>query len=126
MQIRKREKLEPGYKCFGQITECIEDKYDLKYFLKNRNSYNVGYLYKIFSNNCSNLKDYVYKKDKNLFYDIVSWTLLEEWITIYVKNKYPNYLNSFSNLYKKIRLKKIYNKYIKQGGLLNGNNQTKN
>lgn len=120
MQIRKKEKLEPEYKCFGRITECIEDKYDLKYFLKNRNLYNIEYLYKIFSKNYSNLKDHVYKKDKTLFYDIVSWTLLEEWINIYVKNQYPNYLNSFSDLYKKIRLKKIYNKYIKQGGLANG------
>lgn len=118
MQIRKREKLEPQYDCFGWITESIEDKYDLKYFLLNRNQYEIKYLYILLDGKeYKRLEDYIYSHDKKLYYDIISWSLFKEWINIYINNKYPNYLNSFSNLYTKIRLKKIYKKYIKQGGL---------
>lgn len=111
LNVRRREKLEPEYKCFGNDTNDLESKYDLKYFLLNRDKYSINYLYKILSNKYSNLENYIYKINKNLYYDIVSWTLFKEWINIYVKNIYPNYDSNFVKDYKIIRTKKIYKNY---------------
>ena len=111
LSVRHREKLEPEYKCFGS-NDSIEDKYDLKYFLLNRDNYSIEYLYKLLSNKYKNLEDYVYKANKQLYYDIVSWTLFQEWINIYINNIYPKYINKFSQYYKIIRTKKLYKQYI--------------
>lgn len=111
LSIRHREKLEPEYKCFGNDTEDIESKYDLKYFLLNRNKYSIDYLNKILSIKYSNLENHIYKLNKDLYYDIISWPLFKEWINIYINYNYPEYKSSFSKDYRIIRTKKLYKQY---------------
>lgn len=112
LETRHREKLEPEYKCFGEDKQDIENVYDLKYFLLNRNLYSIEYLYNILSVKCKNFQNYIYKTDKQLYYNIISWPLFKEWIDIYINNIYPKYSPSFD--IKTVRTKKQYKKYLNE------------
>lgn len=77
--------------------------YNVKYFLnksckkdKLHYIYNTSYIKRLLKNqNINNLKDFIYKHDKVLYYNVTSWTMFLEWIEAYIEEKYDVAKQSF-------------------------------
>ena len=77
--------------------------YNIKYFLNKscrkdtlHYIYDTDYFYNLLNKqNIINLKDFIYKRDKTLYYNITSWTMFQEWVDTLINYKYDIAKNSF-------------------------------
>lgn len=89
--------------------------YNIKYFLNKECRkddlhyiYNTTFFINLLSNkNIKNLKDFIYRENKELYYNITSWTMFQEWINAYIYKTYDICYQSF-------KYNKEYLSYIKE------------